>query len=70
VATKNTIEHDEDGSLEIRAKEKLVEIIVGESMITNYLTYSEEVVEIEVLMNLPIDNLVMIEKKYKKCKIA
>jgi hypothetical protein len=66
---RNKTEHDEDGCPEKRAKEKLVEIIAGESIKENYVTYSEDEVEIGVLMNLPIDNLVMIERNIKNAKL-
>jgi hypothetical protein len=65
---RNKCEHDIDGDPTIRAKEKLIEIIKGESELLNYATYQRDEVELEVLINMPIENLQMLINNLKNAK--
>jgi hypothetical protein len=61
-------EHDALGHPEQRKKEKIIEIIRGESIRMDYEVYSKVELENEALGNLPIENLHMINQNLKEAK--
>jgi hypothetical protein len=65
---RNIIEHDAEGSPETRKKEKIVEHLLGISEKMNYKVYKKVDMTNEVLMQLPIENLIMIEINLKNDK--
>jgi hypothetical protein len=65
---RNNSEHDSLGCPEVRCKEKLIEIIQGESIRMNYQIYSETDTMQENLEQLPVENLKMIQQKLKSAK--
>jgi Zn finger protein HypA/HybF involved in hydrogenase expression len=66
--TRNKLEHDTDGDPETRKKEKVIEIILGESENTNYETYKKMELENDTLIRLPLENLQMLEINIKNEK--
>jgi hypothetical protein len=52
----------------LRKKEKLIEIIMGESEIMEYQEYSKDEIKMELLIQLPKENLRMIENNLKNVK--
>jgi hypothetical protein len=67
---RNKIEHDSDGDPELRKKEKIIEIIQGESKMLPHSLYSPAELTMEHLIALPKDNLVMVEHNIKNAKIS
>jgi hypothetical protein len=65
---RNKIEHDEDGSPETQKKEKIIEHLLGISKNMQYEVYKKVEMKQEVLMKLPIENLIMIEINLKNEK--
>jgi hypothetical protein len=65
---RNKCEHDEDGSPDLRRKEKLIETIQGISLQMNYQVYTNDELEYETLITLPVENLVMIETNLKNAR--
>jgi hypothetical protein len=65
---RNNMEHDSVGCPETRRKEKLIEIIQGESIQMNYEIYPEQETTTESLGLLPEDNLKMIKQNLKNAK--
>jgi hypothetical protein len=65
---RNEIEHDVKGHPEQRKKDKIIEIVRGESIRMDYEVYSKEELENETLGNLPIENLNMIKQNLKDAK--
>jgi hypothetical protein len=65
---RNNMEHDSAGCPETRRKEKLIEIIQGESIQMNYEIYPEQETTTESLGLLPEDNLKMIKQNLKNAK--
>jgi hypothetical protein len=66
---RNVIEHDVKGHPEQRKKDKIIEIIRGESIRMDYVVYSKLELENEALSKLPIENLHMINHNLKDAKI-
>jgi hypothetical protein len=62
---RNKGEYDEKGNPTNRLKEKIIEIVRGESKKQNYAIYSEQQVEIDKLMEISIDNLNMMRMNLK-----
>jgi hypothetical protein len=65
---RNKVEHDEEGEPEVRKKEKVIEIIKGISEMTHYPIYSEDEINSDTLLSLPLDNLKMIEINLKNAR--
>jgi hypothetical protein len=65
---RNSCEHDLQGEPEKRKKEKLIEVIIGESEIMKYQEYPKEELDKENLLQLPKENLQMIENNLKNAK--
>jgi hypothetical protein len=65
---RNKCEHDHNGDPEKRKKEKLIEVIQGESAIMNYEIYSLEELETDELLGSPIENLEMLVANLKNEK--
>jgi hypothetical protein len=65
---RNNCEHDLQGTPELRKKEKLIEIIMGESEIMEYQDYPKDEINMELLIQLPKENLQMIEYNLKNAK--
>jgi hypothetical protein len=65
---RNNCEHDMLGNLEIRKKEKLIEFIVGESRNMDYQEYPQEEIDKELLLQLPKENLQLIEITLKNAR--
>jgi hypothetical protein len=65
---RNSCEHDLQGEPEKRKKEKLIEVIIGESEIMEYQDYPKEELDKEKLLQLPKENLQMIENNLKNAK--
>jgi uncharacterized protein YejL (UPF0352 family) len=65
---RNKCEHDTDGDPEKRKKEKLAETIQGESELLKYSVYAKSEVGLEILLNMPTNNLVMLVYNLKNAK--
>jgi hypothetical protein len=65
---RNTIEHDTDRSPKTQKKEKIIEHILRISEKRDYKVYRKIEMKNEVLMKLPMENLIMIEINIKNDK--
>jgi RNase H-fold protein (predicted Holliday junction resolvase) len=65
---RENCEYDLQGKPEMRKKEKLIEIIIGESYTMEYQEYPKEELKKEFLEQLPKENLQMIEYSLKNAK--
>jgi hypothetical protein len=65
---RNNTEHDLAGNPEIRSKEKLIEIIQGESQKIDFNIYPASEITKENLVILPVENLKMIKENLKNAR--
>jgi hypothetical protein len=65
---RNITKHDSLGCSEVRRKEKLIEIIQGESNCMKHAVYNELEIQKENLVNLPVENLKMIQQNLRSAK--
>jgi hypothetical protein len=65
---RNEREHENLTNPVGRQKEKLIEMIQGESQLSNYVLYNQEEVENETLEIMPVENLKMLLNNIKNAK--